>query len=127
MSANFQQYSLIFVGVNGALLAEEGEVSMKRASNAKIVETVAKGLAGLSPGAPMAQGRVMSSMPAATGLEYDAGPVIISLTVVQLKLVRSDGKGCTFPAFILDDDTSHGVGKSAAYDFSYIGAFPTWQ
>lgn len=127
MSANFQQYSLIFVGVNGALLAEHAEAQFKRASNAKIVETVAKGFAGLSPGAPVCQGRVMNVIPAASGLEYDAGPVIVSLTVVQLKIVRSDGKGCTFPAFILDDDTSHGVGKAASYDFSFMGSFPAWQ
>jgi hypothetical protein len=127
MAGNFQLYSLIYVAADGALLTEEANCTLKRASNAKVIETVAKGFAGLSPGAAVCHGTVSNVIPALSGLEYDAGPKIIALTVVNLKFVRADGKGCAFQAFILDDDVAGGVGAASKYDFSFMGRFPQWM
>jgi hypothetical protein len=130
--AQFGIYSLIYVGVSpsaggvATTLCEEANCTLKRAGGAKVIETVAKGFAGLSPGAPVCQGMISNVIPA-TGLEWDAGPLIVALTVVYLKFVRADGKGCAFSAFIMDDDVSAGVGAASKYDFNFMGAFPQWM
>jgi hypothetical protein len=126
LSSSLQQYSLLYFAINGALLTEEASMSIKRASKATLVETVAKGFSGVSPGAAMCQGSINNVIPA-SGLEFDAGPGIIALQVYTFKAVRSDGKGCVFQGFILDDDASHGVNQNAKYDLNWVGQYPLWQ
>jgi hypothetical protein len=126
VAGSFQQYSLLFCAVNGALLTEEAKLSIKRVSGGKIIETVARGLAGVSPGAPMITGSVSNMIPAA-GIEFDAGPYIVGLTPVSLKFVQTNGQGLVGQAIIMDDDTAHGVGIAAGYDFAFVMQWTVWQ
>ena len=52
-ASSVQLYTLLYVGVNGTLLAEEQEIDISRTTNSQAVATVAKGYAGESPGAAM--------------------------------------------------------------------------
>lgn len=131
MASNFQAYSLLFCSINSATLTEEAKLTLKRVNGAKLVETVLKGLAGVSPGAPMVSGTISNMVPAA-GVEFDAGPYIIGNGVnsttpgpipVSMKVVRSDGKGLVFQAILMDDDLAHSVGAAAGYDIAFVGYF----
>ncbi|HEY2516947.1 MAG TPA: hypothetical protein VGI39_39015 [Polyangiaceae bacterium] len=126
MAGNLQLYSLLYARVNGALLTEEASVDFERDGGGNIVKTTAKGLAGVSPGSSMCSGRVMNVIPA-TGLEYDAGQVIVTYTPVNIGVIRSDGKQCVVNGFIMKDAHSHATDQEAKYDFSFIGTFPIWQ
>lgn len=126
MAGNFQTYTILACAINGALLTEEAKLSMKRANGGKIIETVARGLAGVSPGAPMCTGSISNMVPVA-GIEFDAGPYILSLQPVSLKIVQTNGTGCVFQAILMDDETAHGVGIAAGYDFAFVGSYPLWQ
>lgn len=127
MSGNFTQYSLIWCaiampGVGSTVLTEEAKVSFKRAGGGKLVETVLKKFAGISPGAPMVTGTISNMIPA-SGLEVDLGPLIVAYTPVAISMIRTDGKGLNFQAIFLDDDTSHSVGASADYTINFAGYF----
>lgn len=126
MAANLQTYALLYVGINGALLSEETRAQFKRASAGQIVKTVAKGLAGVSPGAALCTGGFSSVVPG-SGLEYDAGQVIITLKPVTLKMVQSSGQIANIQAILLDDEMMHGVDQEAKYDINFVGTFPSWS
>jgi hypothetical protein len=121
VAANQQLYSLLFVGINGTLLAEEQSVDVKRTAAAQIVLTVAKGLAGVSPGAAHCMVDVKNAFPVG-GLEFDAGPNIAGLIPVNVQIRRGDGKTIKGKCWILDDSMRHGVNQEASYEFS--GIFP---
>ena len=124
--ANNQLYSLAYVTINGRLLMEHSDCTLTRNSNAQPVRTVAKGLAGFSPGAADCEIDVQNAAPAAD-FEYDPGDDIDENTVVECSVVGPDGKQAMSKGCILSDTFQHGVGKEAAISFKFHGSFPKWQ
>ena len=59
-----QLYTLAYVTVENALLTEEASVTVNRATNSQVVNTVAKGYAGESPGAATTEIQVTNAVPA---------------------------------------------------------------
>ena len=110
-----QLYTLIGVYVNGALLAEEGTVSIDVDSRAQEVNTVAKGFAGLSPGAAKIMVRVDNAIPAAA-FEVNPGKYLQSLQVVEFTFFAA-GATLTTKGFITKYSISHGVNSDAKLSF----------
>jgi hypothetical protein len=125
-------YSSVSVYITGVgLLTEEASVTMKRASNAQIVKTVAKGFAGVSRGAAMTTITVSSAVPV-LGFEFDPSTYLKFNSVVQFQLVLGDpdhgaSKQCTMNGFIIDDDISHAVDANSKLDFTFITGPVVWE
>lgn len=124
--ANTQLYSLLFVVANGTLLAEEQEVDVSRTANAQNVDTVAKGFAGLSPGAPMVEIDVTNAMPQG-GFEMDMGPYIAALTTLPVQVIGPGGTTLKGDAFVISDAIRHGVNQQARYSFRCIMSIQLFQ
>lgn len=121
--ANLQNYSLIYVTANSKILVEETKVSIRRMSGAQVQKTVAKGLSGFSPGANMAEFTVASCIPQA-GFEFDPGPFIQSLQVLELGFLVA-GQQMTSKCVIVEDDMEHASDSPSGTSFKAIGTFPT--
>lgn len=117
--ANQQLYTLLFAVTNGNLLAEEQQVDITRTSGAQRVMTVAKGFAGLSPGAALCEIDVKNAIPAG-GFEVDFGTAIAGLVPVDVQVIGPGGKSLKHKAFIERDSIRHGVNQEASYDFHAV-------
>ena len=124
--AGNQKYAVAYVLKNGRLLTEEGSCTVSRNSNANPVNTVAKGFAGVSPGAPNCEIEVTNAVPAAD-FEYDPGQDIDELADVEIGVVGPGGKVATSKGYILSDTFNHGTGNEASLAFRFMGSFPRWQ
>jgi hypothetical protein len=118
-----QLYSLFFafIGVNpggsGGLLAEEQEIDITRSTQSQAIETVLKGYAGESPGAPMQEVDIINAIPAG-GFEFDAGANMIALIPVNIQLLGPGGKTNRGTGFVIKDTIRHGVNQAARYSFT---------
>jgi hypothetical protein len=119
MAGSLQLYTLLFGAVNGTLLAEEQQIDVTRSANAQIVNTVAKGFAGVSPGAAMTEVDVKNAIPAG-GFEIDFGQNIAGLIPVDVQVRGPGGKTLSGKAFVLNDSIRHGVNQEASYDFKAV-------
>ena len=106
-----QLYSLIAGYVNGSLLAEEGTISIDVDSRAQEINTVAKGFAGLSPGAAKLSIRIDNAIPAA-GFELNPGQILRSLTVSEFTFFAA-GSTLTTKGFVTKYNVTHGVNSDA--------------
>jgi hypothetical protein len=114
--ANLQLYTLLFCSADGVLLAEEVQITLTRTTNSQPVNTVAKGYAGESQGAPMQEFDVDSAIPAG-GFEFDAGQKMLALATTDLFVIGPGGTVNRGKAFIISDVTKHGVNQEASYTF----------
>lgn len=125
--ANSQLYSLFFVAANGALLAEEQQVDITRTANAQRVMTVAKGFAGLSPGAGLVEVDVKNAIPSG-GFEVDWGPQIAGLSQIDVQIIQGNGvKSLRHKAFVERDSIRHGVNQEASYEFHCVMPLSLFQ
>jgi hypothetical protein len=124
--ANLQLYTLLYVTVNGRLLTEHAEVTVNHNSNASPVNTVAKGFAGVSSGAPVWEIDVTNAVPSAD-FEFDPGESISENDVVEIGVVGPGGKTGVSKGFILSSSLSHGVGREASLSFHFMGQVATFQ
>jgi hypothetical protein len=120
------QYSLLFETINGTLLAQEQDITVRRTTNSQAVNTVPIGYAGESPGAAMCELDVQNAVPAA-GFEYNAGQNMISLTPVKAFTLGPGGQQLKFTGQIISDTLRHGVNNPVTYSFSARGAFVDWS
>ncbi len=125
MAANQQLYSLIYASVNGALLTEHISVEVRRLTDAQVIKTVAKGFAGVSPGAPWCSIDIMNALPS-VAFELDPGPFMKALQSVEIALQLAGTIGVS-KGFILEDSMSHAVDSPAKLSFKYIGTFPDFK
>lgn len=123
--SNPQLYTLAYVTVEGALLTEEGSVTVNRATNSQAVNTVAKGYAGESPGAPTVEIQVTNAVPAAD-FEMNAGAFMQALQAVEIGVVCA-GKQLKAVGFIISDSFKHSVNSESAYDFTFRGGFQDYE
>jgi hypothetical protein len=126
MAGNQQQYALAFVTVNGPLLVQEQNVSVKRETKSTAVATVPGGYMGESPGAAMCTITCANATPL-TKLEYDAGPAMAALQPGQVYIIYGTGAiSLKTTVQIIEDSLEHGVDKQGTYSFSARGAFALW-
>lgn len=120
-----QLYTKAQVYINSGLLAEEASVSVKRISGAQVVKTVAKGLAGMSPGSPMMEVSIKSAVPSAD-FELNPGSFIKSLGIAELTVFAA-GRTLTTKCFITEDTFAHAVDNESTLDMSLICEFADWE
>lgn len=106
------------VYVNGTLLTEECNVTIKRIGGGIVVKTVAKGYAGRSPGAPMTMITVRNAVPAAD-FELNPGQFINQTGEVEVSVFAA-GKTLTVVGEIIDhnfDDVAKELSNLLRFDF----------
>ena len=123
--ANLDLYTKATVYLNAALLSEESSVTIKRSTGSQPVKTAAKGYAGESPGAPMAEITVENAVPSAD-FEMDPGQVMLDLETVELTIFAA-GRTATVKGFIIEDNFAHAVETQSKLSFTMRGQFPTWD
>lgn len=123
--SDLQLYTKAQVYVGGSLLSEEADVSVKRMTGAQVVKTVAKGFAGLSPGAPMLQVSISNAVPA-VDFEYNPGTNMLDLDVVEITVFAA-GRTLTSKGFVTDDNFSHAVETQSKLAFEFTGQFADWE
>jgi hypothetical protein len=105
---------------------EEQEVTLSRTSDAQIVKTVGKGMAGVSPGAPMSEWDVKNAVPIGN-FEFDAGKKIIGNIPAKLYILGPAGMQNRGECFIISDTFTHAVNQEAVYTFKAVGPMSLWQ
>jgi hypothetical protein len=124
--ANLQLYALFYVYIDFQLLAEEQEVTVSRNTHANIVNTVPKGMAGVSPGSPMCQYNVKQAIPQ-DGSGFDAGKKMIGLVPTKIYIVGAAGTQLRGEGFIISDTFQHAVNQEAVYTFECVGPMNLFQ
>ena len=127
---SLQLYSQIEIFVNGSKLAEEAQISIERNTNAQVVNTVAKGFAGMAPGAAIMTIRVTNAVPSA-GFEMNPGNFMGmssggALGVVELTFFAAS-QTLTTKGFITTDSLSHSVGAESKIEFTAMCEPADWR
>lgn len=125
MATNQQLYSLLYCTVNGALLTEHISVEIRRLTDAQVIKTVAKGFAGVSPGAPWCSVDVKNAVPS-TDFELDPGPFMKALEAVEMGFQIASKQGVS-KGFILEDSISGAVDSPSGLSFKFIGSYPDFR
>lgn len=120
-------YALAFVEIDGALQLEEADVTVNRDPKLLPQYTVAKRLAGVSPGAGEMMIDVSSAVPVG-GFEFDPGSKFTDSgpKLVQIRIVAGS-QSLTTDGWITKDNFRHGVNKEATINFSAICEMAQWQ
>lgn len=126
MPTPLQLYSLLFVTVKSKLLTEAGSIQLSRDLKASDVETLAKGWAGVSPGAGVCDLRVTNAVPAAD-FELDAGKHMSTYTPAEIGVLGPGGKQLTVDCFILSDSIQASVNNPTQLEFTLRGPFAEWK
>jgi hypothetical protein len=121
-----QLYSLFFATAAGKLLTEEFSISVKRTAAAQPVNTVAKGFAGMSPGAPMLTADISNAVPAGN-FEFEMGRVIAGLQIIELQILGPGGLAIAVNGFVPEDSFKHSVGQMSQYDFTFMAPIAQFQ
>jgi len=124
--ADPQLYTALYIMIDNVLLAESVQVSMQRMSNATQVLTMAKGLAGITLGAAMANFSVSNVIPS-SDYEMDMGQAILTGKVIEFTFIGPGGKQAVCKGFVTEDTSEHGVNSNAGYSFSGFAAMPLFQ
>ncbi len=119
-----QQYTQVESYINGKKLAENMSVKLSRTTKAQVVETIARGFAGVSIGARSISVTLENGVPSAD-FELDPGAFMKNLTVVELTLFAA-GRTLTSRGFIIEDDFSGSVNSPSGLSFSFVGEFAEW-
>ena len=120
-----QLYTLVTCYVDGAMLAEEARVTIDRETNAQNVLTVAKGFAGLSPGAAMMMITIESAIPAAA-FELNPGFKMKNLVVTEFTFAAA-GSVLTTKGFIVSDNLAHAVNSESKLDMKIVAEMADWK
>jgi len=119
-----QLYTLASIFVDGSLLAEEVSVGIDRNMRVQEVMTVAKGFAGISPGAAMIMITVDNAVPAAD-FELNPGARMKGLAVVELTVFAA-GRTLTSKGFFIEDNFSHAVNSESKLNIKFVGEMADW-
>lgn len=120
-------YALAYVEIDGVLQLEEADVTVNRDPKLLPQYTVAKRLAGVSPGAGETMIDVTSAVPVG-GFEFDPGSKFAQEgpKKVQIRIVAGL-QSLTTDGWITKDNFRHGVNKEATITFSGIFELASWQ
>lgn len=121
-------YTLATVYVDGALLTEESSVTVDRDARMQEVNTVAKGFAGMSPGAPIIRIDIENGVPA-RDFELNPGKYFVNPADIQVVEVTifAAGRSLTTRGFITKDNFRHAVNAEARLSMNFIGEPADWQ
>ena len=122
--ANLQLYSKATITINGLLLTEEGSVTVQRLTGAQEVDTVAKGFAGVSPGAPRLKITLENAVPAAD-FELNPGPYMKLLEEVEVS-VFAGGRTLTTKGFVMEDNFSHATSTPSKLTMNITAQWADW-
>ncbi len=120
-------YTLAIVLLDGSLLTEESSVTIDRDGRMQPVDTVAKGFAGMSPGAPIIRIDIENGVPA-RDFEVNPGRYFINpgdIQIVELTVFAANRR-LTTKGFILKDNFRHAVNAEARLAFNFIGEPADW-
>lgn len=120
-----QLYTQVEVYLDGKKLTEATNVKLTRTTKAQLVETMARGFAGMSPGAKMVSINVENAVPAAD-FELDPGEYMEGLRVAELTLFAA-GRTLTSKGFITDDGLSGATNSPSGLSFDFVGEFAKWE
>lgn len=120
-----QLYTQVYVTINGKLLLEHASMTLNRSSGAQPVNTVGRGFAGVSPGAPVSSITIENALPVA-GFEFNAQDYLKELETVEIGLLAA-GLAFTSEGFIMEDTLQHGVSSASGYSFQFMGDFSKFQ
>lgn len=124
--SNVQVYTRALVTVNGKLLSEEASVTVTQNSGAQVVNTVAKGFAGVSPGAGNTEIDVSNAVPAA-GFEYLPTDPMYNNEPVELGVTLSNGDTLTCVGFVMSHNFKHAVNSESMIDFKFQGGIAKFE
>jgi len=124
--ANVLTYTRALITVNGNLLAEEASVTVTQNSGAQVVNTVAKGFAGVSPGAGNTEIDVDSAVPA-RGFEFDPTQPMYNNEPVEVGVTLSDGSTLTVKGFIMSQNFKHAVNSESMLSFKFQGGIAKFE
>lgn len=123
-------YTQAEVFINGSKLAEEAQVSVERNTNAQVVNTVAKGFAGLATGAPVMNIKITNAVPA---LAFELNPGTFmgmpsggSLQIVEVTIFAA-GQTLTSKGFVMSDNFSHAVNTESKLEMSLMCEPSDWK
>lgn len=125
MSSATQLYTNATVYVDGSLLSEAASVQVERDSNSQLVNTIARGFAGVSPGAAITKISVSNAVPAAD-FELNPGKFLLANKEVEVT-VFAGGRTLTSKGFIMSDSFQYSTGSSSELSFQFTGGPSDWQ
>lgn len=120
-----ERYTNATLYINGAMLLESVSVQITRRTNAQPQLTLAKGWAGMSPGAPMMEVTFSNAVPA-NGMEYDPGAVMAALAEESFTVFAGNAS-LTTTGFVTEDSFKKAVNSEAAQDITMMCQFAEWQ
>lgn len=123
--SDLQIYAVMNVVIDGTLLSEHAQASVRRQSGSNPVHTMAKGYAGETPGSKMIEFDVTNAVPAAD-FELDAGDWMIANKPVEFGVLVA-GRQIRFMGFIISDTLRQGVNQEATYEFTARGQFAEYE
>jgi hypothetical protein len=126
MAGNLIQYTLLFSAINGQIILQANKVSVKRDTKAIPVDTLALGLAGMSPGSPQVMYEVSNAVPAG-GFEFNAGVNMLGLVPAKIFIQGPGGQTLKTTCVILSDSLTQSVNAAAEYSFSALGPMVDWS
>ena len=125
-----QLYSQCEVFINGSKLAEEAQVSIERNTSAQVVNTVAKGFAGVAQGAQVMNIKITNAVPSAA-FELNPGPFMGmvsggAMQVMELTLFAA-GQTLTAKGFVMSDSFSHAVNTESKLEMTIMCEPADWK
>lgn len=120
-----QLYSNCLIYVDGTLLAEAQQVSVDRETNAQNLLTIAKGFAGMSPGAPLCMISFDNAVPSAA-FEMNPGPFMRNLTVKEITLFAG-GATLSTKGFFVSDNFQYAVNSESKLSAKVVAEFADWK
>jgi hypothetical protein len=123
--ASLQKYANILIALDGGILLEAQSVDVSRDTKGQIIETMAKGMAGVSPGAAFATANIKNAVPM-PGIEFNMDKHVTSTgvpNVVELTLFIGSGQVLTTKGFIMKDTVSGATNSPTGYSFEFTGQF----
>jgi hypothetical protein len=125
MANELQQYSSSAVYINSSQLTENADVTVERDPGFQRVLTIAKGFAGVSPGARFAIVTIRNAVPA-VGFEFDPGDAMEGLIPVSVQVFAADATFIS-TGFVERDTFKHAVNSEAMQDLSLVCQFGHYE
>lgn len=123
--ADLQLYAIMNVVVDGTLLSEHAQASVRRNTGSNPVHTMVKGYAGESPGSKIIEMDVTNAIPAAD-FELDVGDWMVANKPCEFGVLVA-GRQLRFMGFIINDSLRQGVNQEATYEFTVRGQFAEYE
>jgi hypothetical protein len=120
-----QIYSSSAVYINNSQLTENASVTVDRESGMQRVLTIAKGFAGVSPGARLAMVTIKNAVPS-VGFEFDPGNVMEGLIPVAVSVFAADATFIT-RGFVEKDTFVHAVNSEATQDITFVCEYGQYE